>query len=115
LCFHHPQGTVAELSRPCGCRKPAPGMLLQAAESLAIDLRSSWMVGDTDADLAAGIAAGCRTLLVLNPHSAHKRLRGLRADLTASTLGEGATEIRDKSSKMITRERRRNLGCRRIA
>lgn len=73
LCLHHPEGVVPELSGFCTCRKPAPGMLLAAAARLDIDLRGSWMVGDTDPDIAAGQAAGCRTVLVENPGSAHKR------------------------------------------
>jgi histidinol-phosphate phosphatase family protein len=73
LCHHHPQGRVPELSGPCACRKPAPGMLLAAARDLGLRLGASWMVGDTDADMAAGGAAGCRTVLVEYPGSAHKR------------------------------------------
>ena len=42
----------------------APGMLLELAEAHAVDLAASWMVGDTDADIGAGIAAGCRTASV---------------------------------------------------
>lgn len=48
----------------CSCRKPKPGLLLQAAESWRLDLRRSWMVGDQHRDIQAGQAAGCRTLLV---------------------------------------------------
>lgn len=48
----------------CDCRKPAPGMLLRAAEEFDIDLRHSWMVGDSDRDILAGRRAGCRTILV---------------------------------------------------
>lgn len=45
-------------------RKPGPGMLLQAAEELDLDLGASWMVGDTVSDMLAGQNAGCRTILV---------------------------------------------------
>jgi len=48
----------------CDCRKPAPGMLLRAAEEFGVDLSRSWMVGDSDRDIEAGRAAGCRTVLV---------------------------------------------------
>lgn len=48
----------------CGCRKPKPGMLLEAARQHSLNLRSSWMVGDSATDIAAGQAAGCRTILV---------------------------------------------------
>ena len=46
----------------CSCRKPNPGMLLQAAENHGIDLRRSWMIGDSISDIVAGQRAGCRTL-----------------------------------------------------
>jgi D-glycero-D-manno-heptose 1,7-bisphosphate phosphatase len=90
LCLHHPNGVVAELSGPCDCRKPAPGMLLDAARELGVDVGASWMVGDTDADVGAGRAAGCRTLLIEHPGSIHKRSRGVRADLAAPDLARGA-------------------------
>jgi D-glycero-D-manno-heptose 1,7-bisphosphate phosphatase len=88
LCLHHERGVVPELSGPCDCRKPAPGMLLDAAASLEVDLSASWMVGDTDADIQAGRAAGCRTLLIRNPASVHKRLQAIGADAVADSLAE---------------------------
>jgi phosphoglycolate phosphatase-like HAD superfamily hydrolase len=51
------------------------------------------MVGDTDADIAAGAAAGCRTLLIRNSDSAHKRLQGLCADIAADSLIEGLEKL----------------------
>lgn len=53
-----------ESSRACTCRKPAPGMLLTAAQDHPIDLHASWMIGDSAADVAAGKSAGCRTVLI---------------------------------------------------
>lgn len=82
-------GVVPGLSGPCACRKPAPGMLLDAAGALGIELGSSWMVGDTDADVAAGRAAGCRTLMVEHAGSKHKRLSGIQPDLVADDLTHG--------------------------
>jgi D-glycero-D-manno-heptose 1,7-bisphosphate phosphatase len=73
MCLHHPDGVVPELTGACRCRKPEPGMLLDAAEKLGIDLAASWMIGDTDSDVLAGRSAGCHTLLVVNRHSDHKR------------------------------------------
>ena len=52
-------------SDACSCRKPQPGLLLKAAEEHGIGLAESIMVGDTERDVAAGRAAGCRTILVL--------------------------------------------------
>lgn len=48
----------------CECRKPKPGMILEAARRHAIDLASSWMVGDQERDIVCGHVAGCRTVLV---------------------------------------------------
>src|SRR5258708_3647852 len=50
-----------ELGASCGCRKPAPGMLLAAASCHGLDLAASWMIGDSDSDIQAGKNAGCRT------------------------------------------------------
>lgn len=64
-CPHHPhkgyEGEVPELKIECECRKPKPGMLLQAAKDFNIDLSKSWMVGDGENDILAGMNAGCRT------------------------------------------------------
>ena len=54
-----------EAEASCACRKPAPGMLLQAATDCSIDLHNSWMVGDSDSDILAGKNAGCRTVRIL--------------------------------------------------
>jgi len=48
----------------CECRKPKPGMLLEAAKRHDLDLKSSWMIGDSANDIEAGRRAGCRTILV---------------------------------------------------
>ena len=63
-CPHHVEGVVKEFARSCACRKPQPGMLLQAAADLNLDLRRSWFVGDILDDVEAGNRAGCRTILV---------------------------------------------------
>ena len=55
---------MAELKIDCDCRKPKPGLLLQAAEDYNIDLTKSWMIGDSQSDMQAGEAAGCKTALV---------------------------------------------------
>jgi D-glycero-D-manno-heptose 1,7-bisphosphate phosphatase len=103
LCLHHPRGVVPELSRQCACRKPAPGMLLDVAAALGLDLASSWMVGDTDADIEAGRAAGCRTLLIRNPDSVHKRLQVTDANLVADSLAGGARVLRRRQSETLVK------------
>lgn len=63
-CPHHPDFGEPPLRERCGCRKPAPGMLLRAAEELHLDLERSWIVGDSLRDLEAGAAVGVRGILV---------------------------------------------------
>lgn len=63
-CPHHPDGTVPRYRMVCSCRKPAPGMLHQAAHDLDLDLPASWMVGDSSCDIGAGHRAGTCTALV---------------------------------------------------
>jgi D-glycero-D-manno-heptose 1,7-bisphosphate phosphatase len=93
LCLHHQQGVVPQLTKSCRCRKPAPGMLFDAAAELGVDLSRSWMVGDTDGDIAAGRAAGCRTLLIRHPGSVHKRTQGIRADVVADSLADAVGKL----------------------
>jgi D-glycero-D-manno-heptose 1,7-bisphosphate phosphatase len=93
LCLHHPDGVVPELTGPCDCRKPAPGMLRDAARAGGIDLSDSWLVGDTDADVGAGRAAGVRVVLVTHPGSGHKRGSEALPDALAADLGEAADLI----------------------
>ncbi len=63
-CPYHPDATLPEYRREHPWRKPQPGMLLQAARDLGLDLPASWMIGDQPRDIAAGRAAGCRTILL---------------------------------------------------
>lgn len=67
-CPHHPDkgfdGEVVELKQVCVCRKPKPGMILQAAKDFNIDLALSWMIGDSDIDIACGKNAGVHTALL---------------------------------------------------
>ncbi len=64
FCPHHVDGVIPELAIACDCRKPQPGMLLQAVADLDLDLPNSWMVGDILDDIEAGKRAGCHTVLV---------------------------------------------------
>ena len=57
VCYH-------DRADQCACRKPKPGLIFQAAQKYALDLSQSWMVGDRWKDIAAGQAAGLRTVFV---------------------------------------------------
>ena len=63
-CPYYKDGIIAEYSIDSDCRKPKPGLLLQAAREHNIDLSQSWMVGDILNDVEAGNTAGCKTVLV---------------------------------------------------
>lgn len=74
---------------PCGCRKPQPGLLLDAARTHNINLATSWMIGDSERDVGAGRNAGCKTVrLTGNAQSA----RG-GADVFASSLLDAVHKI----------------------
>lgn len=60
----------------CTCRKPKPGMLLQAAEDLSLDLSASWLIGDRWVDVAAGRAAGVGSILLETPYSWNRTSSG---------------------------------------
>lgn len=64
-CPHHPDGTRQGYGKPCDCRKPAPGMLLRAAQEMDLDLSRSYVIGDRISDVLMARAAGSRPVLVL--------------------------------------------------
>jgi len=82
-CFHDDQDG-------CDCRKPRPGMLVEATEIHQIDLSNSFMVGDRWSDVVAGQAAGCRTFLIDLPYSQRRRCT---PDFTVANLLEAAHQI----------------------
>jgi len=63
-CLHHPNALVSKYRCQCECRKPRPGMIVRAAKDKAIDLESSYFIGDALVDIKAGRRAGCKTILV---------------------------------------------------
>ncbi len=87
-CPYHPQASVEEYRRDHPWRKPHPGMLLQAARDLHIDLAQSWLIGDQPRDIQAGRAAGCRAILLNHGRSRHEP-----AEQRAEDATEEATEI----------------------
>lgn len=106
-CRHHPDASDPRRAA-CECRKPKPRMLVEAARDHDIDLGASWMLGDSDADVGAGRAAGCRTMLVEHPGTAHRR-GAERADATAPTILDAARHVLDVNAAgdRGTRERAR--------
>jgi D-glycero-D-manno-heptose 1,7-bisphosphate phosphatase len=87
-----------EFEDACNCRKPAPGMLLDASRAFGIDLAMSWMIGDSDIDVQAGRNAGCKTARVVGEgavarRSGHVGNEENPADIVASSLAEAAHQI----------------------
>jgi len=74
---------------PCSCRKPSPGMLLTAAQEHQIDLTLSWIIGDSDSDIAAGRRAGCGTVRIIAELPAESE----SADCFARSLLEASEKV----------------------
>lgn len=93
-CPHHPDGVIESYAINCRCRKPQPGLLMQASWELRIDVSQSWMVGDILHDVEAGHGAGCRTILLNNGHETEWLITESRwPDHLAKTLLEAAQLI----------------------
>lgn len=87
-CPHHPEDN-------CACRKPQPGMILQAAKEHNIDLKKSFMVGDSQADIELGKAVSCKTVLI----------RSLKTDVRAQP-DVAVTNLIDAADKIISWEQK---------
>jgi D-glycero-D-manno-heptose 1,7-bisphosphate phosphatase len=94
FCPHRPD-------EDCLCRKPRPGLILQAARDQELDLASSYTIGDKEWDVSAGMAAGTRTILLQreNPTNAGE-VAGTQADFVANNLIDAAHLILSKESKV---------------
>lgn len=85
--FYCPHDTADD----CECRKPKPGMILDAAEKWDIDLSESWLIGDSESDVLAGNAAGCRTILI-----------GDQEETEAEFQAEATADVQDIISRFQT-------------
>jgi len=93
-CPHHPEGSVEPYAIECDCRKPQPGMILQASRDLGVDPKESWLVGDILNDVEAGRKAGCKTVLIDNGNETEWVLTRERLpDHVARDLAEAASII----------------------
>ena len=73
-CPHHPEADVKNNRMNCTCRKPRPGMLLEAKMKFNLKLRQCYMIGDRITDVIAGHAAGCKTILFGDNPNAFKSI-----------------------------------------
>ena len=89
-CPHHPEkgfeGERLELKIDCQCRKPKPGMVLQAARELNIDLADSWLIGDATADLETARNAGLKSILVRTGHGGKDGKFSAKPDFTTENV-----------------------------
>ncbi len=99
-CPYHPEGVVAKYRKESNSRKPSPGMLLQAADEMDIDLGQSWCIGNSSRDIEAGLRAGCKTILIDMPPSHQKQsassmsLAGVNPDYRAVNIKEAVNIIK---------------------
>ena len=85
ICPHHPDkgfaGERQEYKIVCDCRKPKPGLLLKAAKDFNIDLSQSYMIGDDDRDVQAGLNAGCKGSIKIETNKGKALLESVKAVL----------------------------------
>lgn len=97
-CPHHPSARLEAYRKNCRCRKPATGMVEEAAKRFPINLQASYVVGDSTRDMELGFNAGARTILVMTGYGRgnyeYQRSRWPRMpDLIAENLLEAAEKI----------------------
>jgi len=92
-CPHYP-----DVSGPCRCRKPAPGMILKAQADFSIDLEESWMIGDSVKDIRVARNAGSHAALVLTGKAGSDCGPDDRPDATFDSLGDAVTYITGRST-----------------
>jgi D,D-heptose 1,7-bisphosphate phosphatase len=92
FCPHHPDkgfpGERAELKIDCDCRKPKTGMVRSATADLNIDLKQSWLIGDTTTDLQTAKNAGVKSILVRTGSAGKDGKHDAQPDFTFDTLNE---------------------------
>jgi len=92
-CPYHPDGVIEKYRKESDWRKPGPGMLLAAAGEMDIDLKQSWMIGNSNRDIEAGSRAGCKTILI-NHHSEQRKLGEPNPDYRAVNIKEAVNIIK---------------------
>ncbi|MHC4124433.1 MAG: D-glycero-alpha-D-manno-heptose-1,7-bisphosphate 7-phosphatase, partial [Planctomycetota bacterium] len=97
-CPYHPDGVVPKYRKKSNLRKPSPGMILKACDEMNIDANQSWMIGNNDSDIEAGLKAGCKTVLIDNP-SKEKTfgIENIKSDYRAVNMKEAVNIIKKQS------------------
>lgn len=97
-CPHHPSAVLEAYRQACRCRKPSTGMADEAAKRFGIDLKASYMVGDTYRDMQTGFNMGARTVLLMTGYGRgeyehHRGNWSRMPDLIAENLLDAAEQI----------------------
>lgn len=90
VCYHDDEDK-------CTCRKPLPGLLLEAADKHGVELRTSYLIGDRWRDIDAGVAAGCRTVFIDQNYK--ERRPQFLPDGTVYSLSQAVDWILDQEGK----------------
>jgi histidinol-phosphate phosphatase family protein len=93
-CPHHPNANLKKYRMQCHCRKPNIGMIQKAVREIGISRRSSWMIGDSGRDIAAGKKAGIKTILVKTGYKGKDVDYGVKPDFVARNLEAAVAIIR---------------------
>ncbi|AUQ42188.1 D-glycero-beta-D-manno-heptose 1,7-bisphosphate 7-phosphatase [Yersinia ruckeri] len=88
FCPHHPEGSVEAFRQICECRKPLPGMLIEAQQELNIDMAASYMVGDKIEDMQAALAANVGTKVLVRSGKPVTEEGEVAADIVLNSLVE---------------------------
>lgn len=97
-CPHHPDASIKAYRKNCMCRKPLTGMMQEAAERFGIDIKSSFVVGDSTRDMEMGFNSGARTVLVLTGYGKgnyeyHRHMWRRQPDMIAENLLDAVEKI----------------------
>ena len=101
-CPHLPAAPVARYATVCSCRKPEPGLLLEAAAKWQVSLACSFAVGDSERDVEAGCRAGCHSILISQQRPKHTCALTVVADLSEAAdviigAGKGSQRPAERS------------------
>jgi D-glycero-D-manno-heptose 1,7-bisphosphate phosphatase len=101
-CFHHPHAKKREFKADCACRKPKPGLILQAKADFDLDISKCYIIGDGLTDIKAGQASGCKSILIGQVKCDMCRMMetmAVKPDLIASSILEASKIIEKEVSK----------------
>ena len=95
-CFHHPTEAVGKYKKDCTCRKPRPGMILEAANRYDIDYTKSYFIGDKTTDIFAGFLCGVKTIMVKTGAAGKDNQHKIKPNHIAEDLYDAAKFIMEK-------------------